>query len=195
MSEVEYRAEIRAAVRGLWTGALDYFQSWDAMGVSIRRQIPRAWHEGARQCGVEPSELTPTEKATIQQIIAREMQYIDGLLVAVEENSRANGGKLDPLFSRVDLWMGRYRDAMSQAQISACGDQKYRWTLNPAEHCGSCKKLAGKVKRGSYWQMMGIYPQCGLLECVISASGVPVCKCILEPTDEPASRGPLPSLP
>lgn len=195
VSEIEYRAEIRSAVRGLWVGALDYFQSWDAIDIAIHRQIPKAYHEGAKQCGIEPSELTPTEKSTLQQIIAREIQYIDRLLIAVEENSKVNGGKLSPLFSRVNLWVGRYRDAKSQAAVSACGDQKFKWMLNPAEHCGSCKKLAGKIKRGSYWQMMGIYPQCGLLECVISAGGIPVCKCTLEPTNEPASKGPLPNLP
>lgn len=52
-------------------------------------------------------------------------------------------------------------------------------------NCSDCEALAGKVKRASYWRDH-ITPKDWALRC---KNG---CKCTLEDTDEPLSRGPLP---
>lgn len=193
-SETGYRSAIHAAVRGLWSGIGDYDWFWDSMSTSIRFYIPRAWHEGAQDCGITPSELRPAEKSKLQQAVNYEFQWIDGYATAIEEGSKAEGGKLSPLFSRAEIWIGRWEGIKSEARVMACGDKKLKWVLGATEKpCRSCSRLDGKVKRASYWNEKGILPRvhgAPYLEC----KGFN-CDCQLPLTDEPMSRGPLPSLP
>lgn len=189
----QYRSEIRAAVRGLWSGVLSYFDFWDAMSAAINRSLTGAWHTGMKDCGVLPDEMTPQESAALMQRIIYEHQWIDGFGNAIEQGSKANGGKLTPLYSRAEIWIGRWEGVRTEARVLACRDKKLKWTLGPTEHCASCMKLAGQVRRASFWNEKGVLPR---------VHGSPFlachgfrCQCTLEPTDEPASRGPLPKLP
>jgi hypothetical protein len=189
-----YRNGIRSAVRGLWSGAFTYSQFFDAMDTTIRAGIPQAVYEGAAECDILPAELTPEETAMMRSAIFSEINSIGGFADVIIAGSKANGGKLAPLMSRAELWVNRYLDVMNRAKLLACGNQKLKWVLGPTKkHCSSCSKLAGKVKRANYWRDRGIQPQNPpnpFLEC----DGWN-CLCQLVPTDEPLSRGPLPSLP
>ena len=191
--EAQYRRAIRAAVRGLWNSEFDYFQFFDAMTTAIEHHVPQAFYSGARECGILPNELTEQEKAEIRRNIQYEKQWIDGFANAIEEGSKANGGLLRPLMARAEIWIGRYQGIRAQAMAMACKNRKLKWVLGEAEHCRSCLKLAGKVKRASYWYENGILPRvhdAWYLEC----RGFR-CQCSLEPTDEPATPGRFPSLP
>lgn len=193
-TEAEYRRALRAAVRGLWTGALDEFQFFDAMMAAIEFGMRKAFLAGAKECGITADDLTQEEQIRILTAISYERQWIDGLADTVIENSKANKGKLTPLFTRLEIWIGRYEGFKSEAQAMACADLKLKWILGRVEQsCGSCLRLNGKVKRGSFWKASGILPRvhgAPYLEC----KGFR-CDCTLEPTDEPVSRGPLPRLP
>jgi hypothetical protein len=156
----EYRGAIRRAVLGLWSGVLDYYQFWDMMDSAIRIHITRAFYEGAAQCNIAPSELTPAERQKIKEFIIYEGQWIDGFAAAIEQGSKANGGKLAPLHSRAEIWIGRWEGVKSAAMAMACADKKLEWVLGATEkHCSSCLKLAGKIKRASYWYEQGILPR------------------------------------
>lgn len=187
-----YQLNLRAAAYGLWSGRMDYYAAFDQMFGAIDRGIPQAWAEGAKECGIQPDEYSPEEQQALAQAIASEKNYVDEFLTWIEEHSQANGGKRDAIYSRLDIWVNRYRDIINRAKAMACADQKFMWVLGPTEHCKSCAKLAGRVKRGSFWQehVMPQNPPNGQLEC-----GGWKCQCGLEPTDAPVSRGPLPSLP
>ena len=78
---------IRSAVRALWLGAMDYDQFFDAMGAAIRQGIPVAWYEGARECGVLPSELMPDEKLALQSAMFDELNYVNDFASAIEAGS------------------------------------------------------------------------------------------------------------
>lgn len=189
-SKSEYGKSIRANVRRLWLGQVDTFDFVDGMITSIQRGFRRAWVQGAKQCGVLEDELTEDEQAALEQEINSDITYLLGFALAIEEGSKANGGKLTPLINRARMWVERYTAIVELAKIMACEDQKLKWTLNPAEHCKSCLKLEGKVKRASYWKNYDVRPKhWDKLDC---KGG---CRCSLEPTDEPISKGPLPSLP
>ena len=187
-----YQLNLRAAARGLWSGSVDYYSAFDQLFLAIDRGLPQAWAEGAAQCGIQPDEYSPEERVALQQAINSEKGHVDGLLTWIEQNSRENGGSLSAINGRLDVWINRYRDVVNQAKAMACADQKLRWTLGPTEHCTTCAKLAGRVKRGSYWQahVMPQNPPNGQLEC-----GGWKCQCTLEPTEDRASPGPLPRLP
>jgi hypothetical protein len=92
--------------------------------------------------------------------------------------------------SRIPMWVNRYTEVVNTAKTMAGADRKLKWVLGPTEHCSSCLKLAGKVKRGSFWQASGIQPQSSSLAC-----GGFNCKCSLQPTTDRASAGRLPSIP
>ena len=188
----QYRAQLRSAVRGLWSGALDYFDAWDTFDIAIRHSFTQAYHDGAKDVGVLPSELTPQEKIALQQAIQQETGFIDRFLVDIERRSKANGGKLGPLFSRIERWVQRYQQMYTDGQMAARDDPKMLWIRTAAESCPSCLAAEGKVKRLSMWKDSGFYPQSPRLQCMASAKGVTVCKCYLERTDEPMTRGPLP---
>jgi hypothetical protein len=165
----DYRSALRSAIRGLWTGVSDFDGFFEAMVVAIERHITLAWYAGAKDCGVLPDELTRDERIQLQRAINYEKQWITGFGLTIEEGSKANGGLLRPLFSRAEIWIGRWEGTRDAARAMACRDKKLKWTIGSArEHCGSCLKLNGKVKRASFWSETGILPRthgADFLEC------------------------------
>jgi len=190
----QYQQELRAAVRGLWSGGLDDIDAGAMFDNSIRRSFTKAYHDGAKSVGVLPVELTPQERQQLQNLISAEFAYVDGFLLNIMQNSKANGGKLKPLFGRIKLWMQRYQQVYTAGQTTAKDDPKMRWVQTAAEGCKDCIRLNGKVKRLSQWQAVDLYPQSPRLECMRSAAGPAVCKCHFEKTTERLSSGPLPRI-
>jgi len=190
----QYRSELRSTVRALWSGAIDDFQAWESFQIDINRSFTYAYRQGSAEVGIQPSDWTPQERIWLAQHINAELGYIDGFIDAIVQGSKANGGKLAPLFSRVELWVQRYLEVYTQGQMTAKDDPKLKWIQTAMEGCISCLKLANKVKRKSQWEAAGLYPQVPILACMQSAGGPTVCKCHFEPTTEPASKGPLPRI-
>ena len=192
--EDRYRRAIRGAVRGYWSGVIDYGQFFDMMLTTTRAGVTDAYHAGARDCGILPSELTPLERGALEYNIRFENQWIQGLAEAIDAGSKANGGKLTPLFNRADIWIGRWVGIRSEARAAACADQKLEWVQGATEQgCPSCSKLSGKVKRASWWYENGILPRVHASSKL--ACGGWHCDCELVPTDKPCSPGSMPSLP
>lgn len=185
-----YGRDLRGIVRALWGGTLDIYQAYDIFQDSVRIYLTRAWHAGMKECGVNPEEMTPEEHIALMEAIVSESSHIFAFLVYVEEHSKAAGYKLAPLLARVELWAYRYPDVQTRAKLMAGGDRKFRWDLGPTkEHCIDCLGLDSKVKRASFWHGHNVRPQSRELAC-----GGFRCLCSLNETDEPVSRGPLPTL-
>lgn len=191
MSYNAYRTGLRSAVRGLWSGALSLEQFYGEMRTLINRRLSEAWDAGAAECGLKPDEYTIDEQIALGRAIRNELGYVTEFGLAINLDSKASGGKLEPFFKRVETWANRYNDVRNQAKVLACADQKLMWVLGATEqHCSTCPRLNGKVKRGSVWQASGIRPQNppnDSIEC-----GGWRCQCRLEVTDRPVSKGPLP---
>ena len=187
-----YRMAIRNAIRGLWTGAVDREQFGDIMSLAIEQGLAAAFAEGAKDCGIKPGDYTEAEQDAIQEAIVNELTHVSDLADAVQAGSKANGGKIDPLFQRGEMWIIRYKDLVNRGKVMACGDRKYVWTLGDAEHCTTCARLAGQVRRGSFWRDH-VLPQNApndKLEC-----GGWRCQCSLQGTDDPVTRGRFPRVP
>jgi hypothetical protein len=148
-----YRSNLRYNVRGLWTGEMDMAQFVAIMTDTVERGIMTAWREGAARAGVAEDELTTKETDARMAFMWAQWSQIPKFAAAVEEGSKANKGKLTPQLRRVDLWANQYNSAVVQAYAMAGADLKGLWILGPTEeHCSSCSRLAGKVKRMSYWR-------------------------------------------
>lgn len=187
-SITSFRRTIRAATRGLLTGDFDLFDFLNVMNSAIDRGYEQAWREGARSCGIRPDERTPQEMSELASLIsvAKSRTFALGEFVQEAET-------FSDVSNRLDVWANRYNEVKSKAQAMACSDQKFEWMIGDADHCTTCKKLNGRVMRGSRWQQLDVHPQDtrpGKLEC----NGFN-CKCRLEPTNKWATPGRLPGLP
>lgn len=185
-----YRTTLRSAVRGYWSGAMDLDQFFETVRTAMNRRLTQAFEEGAAECGIKPDEFTPDEQLALGNAIADELSHVQSLAVAINQSSKLNKGKLTPLLGRVENWVSRYTDLKNLGKIMACKDQKLVWIYGDTEHCDTCAKLHGKVKRASQWRASGIRPQHPpnpMLECQGWR-----CQCVLMSTDEPISKGPLP---
>lgn len=187
----EYSHDIRAAVRGLWSGAMDYNEFLDAIDLAVRVGLTRAWYEGAGTCGIiAPQELTLDEINALNRFINTQMGFVFAFANDIVAGSKANKGKLTPLMQRAVMWTNRYNEARNYAKQLACADQKLEWIFGDTKHCSSCLKLNGRVYRASIWAKYNIRPQMFELEC----HGFH-CQCTLNPTSKPATRGRPPSIP
>jgi hypothetical protein len=180
-----YRLNIRSAVRSLWNGNIDYYTFMDNMSLAIERGFTQAWYEGARIYGVSPSELTDEEHLRLTDEVNHEREFVRNLGQAINTNPKVFGGKLQPLFSRAELWVSGYNRIRILGSSYAAKDQKQGWRLGPTkEHCSSCLKYNGRVYRASTWRKYNIQPRSYSLEC----KGYH-CFCEFYPTNAPATPG------
>lgn len=154
-----YRLSLRAAIRGLWLGAFDRDEFFDQMTRSVERNLTIAWHSGAAECGIAPDELTQEELNALDKAIDYELLWIGGFATTIEANSKAKKGKVTPLLTRAEIWLGRWEGVRAKAKTMACGNQKLKWVVGPTEHCNSCIRLNGKVKRASWWSENNVLPR------------------------------------
>lgn len=189
-----FRRNLRGPVRALWGGVIDDGQFFEEMQLAIARGLTDAWEEGAKKCGIAIDELSPEEELALQSAINDQLSFVPPFGTAIITNSKANKGKLTPLFARTELWVNQYDSTVGQAQTMACADQKLKWVLHGAffteEPCTTCLRLNGKVKRASFWLKRGIRPQDPPNENLVCAGWQ--CGCAFQVTDEPLSKGPLP---
>lgn len=187
-----FRTSIRAAVRGIFSGSIDALSGADAIFSAIRRGFTQAWYEGAKQAGILPDELTPDELKKLGEMIGDNNQYV-GRFVDWINQIKANGGTVQSVFDRAEMWINRYEEVKATAQSMAAGDKKLRWILgNTERHCRSCLKLNGRVHRASLWASKNIHPR--MTDGRLACNGYR-CDCRFMETDEPATKGRFPNLP
>lgn len=194
-SRAAFEFELRASVRGLWAGEYTAAEFQGNMLLVLDVGYRGAWMSGATDFGINSeSELTDAELNALNTLIFEAYGHVAGLAEFVQEHSRANGGLLGDCVARLPLWYSRYDQAVNQGRVMAGQDQKLMWVLGRTEQsCSSCLKLAGQVRRGSFWYEHDVLPR--VPNSPVLACGGWRCDCSLVPTDEPMSRGRLPSLP
>ena len=188
-----WTAGLRQSARGLWAGVFTVEEFNSMMFRVLNKGLTAAWNRGFMELGISPDEQDDTERQRVFNIIIEQTSLMDGLTRFITDNSKANGGKLKRVNQRVSLWEQRYQQVQNEAKARASGNKKLEWVLGVAEHCPSCVRLSGQVRRGGFWLSNGILPAvpgADYLEC----KGYK-CKCQLKPTTKPSSRGKLPRLP
>lgn len=191
----KYQRDIMGFVQALWNGSIDRVDFIKLFEQGVPIAFEHAWLTGAKDAAgiTSMEELTDEEQAALQSRIDLELSFVAGFADYIVAHSKAEGFKLGSLRHRASLWGNRYTDVVNEAKMMAGGNKKYRWQYFPEkEHCISCRKLNGKVKRMSYWKKHDCRPQHPDLQCMHDASGPTVCGCEFVETDEPCSRGPLP---
>ena len=188
---LHYEFSLRTAIHNLYeTGDLGAYI--DHHSRLIEEQFNRAWREGLRELGLLPEDMTGAEIQRLNELIFEEEGFVLDFAAEILD-ARAKGESVQPYLSRASTWANRYNSVVSEARVMAGKDQKLEWVLGPTEHCSSCMKLSGIVKRASVWQSNNIRPQNAPnshLEC-----GGWRCQCQLIPTKKPGTRGRFPKLP
>lgn len=187
-TEGAYRHSLRARVRGFWVGVFNFADFVDGFSRDISEGITQAWTEGTAECGILPSEWSVAEVQARSAFVTSQIMQVNGFATAIEQNTKAQDGKLGPLLRRTELWVNRYPEAKFQAAALACGDRKKVWVLGPTEkHCKSCGGFENRVYRYSVWLANGGMPRARALTC----NGFN-CLCRLEDTDQRMTPGRFP---
>ena len=159
-SEENFGITLRKTATRLWRGQAAKAEFIDAFWLGVERGLWRAALEGIGSLGFAEDELSPTESAKLVSIIDAMRAFVPALADWIEENSQANGGQFVAVTNRVTQnWVNRYQQVYQQAQALVGRDLKAMWWLGIAEHCKSCLKLAGKIRRWSWWNERGILPR------------------------------------
>jgi len=203
LAEANLRASYESAIRNLaysyWAGRIGRVEFYSFMTAAIQSWLVRAWELGMRDAGLKLEDMTDVERATLQSFIFQEQTFIDGLAQFIESRLKQIGGGWFGISARVKLWGNRFTDIRNKAKLMAEEDPKLKWELGPSkDHCKTCAKLAGKVKRASFWRDKGISPQSDpdgrLPNSKLDCQGWG-CQCSLNKTEDALSRGPLPNVP
>lgn len=186
----DYRRSLRALTRGYWAGDLAAFDFVDGMTSAIHRHFEQAWQQGEAINGVQPGERSDAAQSRLDLAVNTEVSYITGFAQAIAENSKANGGALQPMLDRAELWANGYARIVILAQTVSGADLKMKWIRDPLkDSCVDCLQYDGKIYYRSEWEAAGVYPKGDMLAC----NGIN-CGCIWEPTTERKTRGLPPTL-
>lgn len=176
----QFSRMLKRAVLELWRGTENEFEFIDRMTYAIDEQYRRAWNEGMRSVGLDPvrdmlAEWENVLNARIEQEYNYVLDFADAILKAREE-----GGPVDALYSRAELWVSRYEELRNLAMVTCGREKRLVWQLGVAEHCDTCLALHGIVAYARVWEASPWRPQGRNLRC-----GGFNCKCSLSPTDDP----------
>lgn len=186
----DYRSQIRSFVASFWGGTSSAYDFVDNMSYAITRYFTEAWENVEQIYGINSDERTEASQTRLNLAINTEISYLSGFADAIAAGSKANGGALQPLLDRAELWAKGYDRTTQLAQIVVGGDVKLVWRLGKTEkHCDDCLQYADKVYYRSQWEEAGVRPQFEGLQC----AGFN-CDCSLEPTTQRKTRGEVPPL-
>lgn len=191
-TEAMFLRQLRAYCLQLFRGELGEFAWIQDMTDTIADQMGKAWREGARAVGVEPSEFTDEDNEELNKIIASEYDYVLALGSDILE-LRLMGGTLEEyrtkFAGRIEVWAHRYTDVVNQAKVwfGKRKKVKLKWEMGATEeHCATCAALNGIVAYAEDWERSTVHPQNPpnrALEC-----GGWRCDCALVPTTERATN-------
>jgi hypothetical protein len=188
----QYSTDIDRAAAAYWKeGIRGNFSA--RMRVTVKFGLRDAFDLGGADMGILPEDYTKQDTTLRDEIITEEQSHIDDLLDYIDKLANDPDAKLSDADARLSLWKARFDDVRGRAKVILGKDAKLEWVYGDTEHCSTCARLNGVVKRASFWQTNGVLPQAPpnpMLEC-----GGWKCQCHLEPTDKPLRRGKMPKTP
>ena len=143
-SLADFKQSLRGHVRRYWNGLIDDSEFTFNFFEALDRGFNRAFDIGIAQCGKKREDLNIGDLDQLQQRINEQFGFISNLVDGIVVKS--DGGKLLDAFSKLSNWFSRYGEIVQLGKVVACGEELLEWVLGVAEHCESCKKLAGIVK-------------------------------------------------
>jgi phage portal protein BeeE len=185
-----YQQAVREFATGLWRGEIGKSDFEDRFRVRMTRSLEEAFISGVEQGGLTRQDLDPEDFDELIKAVGREQTHIGALADYIDQNSKANKGKLNVVRARVDRWAATYSAIKEMGYLISKSATNIMWVYNKLkENCVDCARLNGKVFKGRTWKRYGITPQSKELACF----GL-WCGCRFEDTDKPVTRGRPPKL-
>ena len=186
----------------LWAASLAMFRTGDLSAFlnvfvdEIRNQLTRAFNQGARDVGVDPSEFTQVDLDHLESWINSEYNFVLNLAQAIQD-LHMTGVSLDEFRSkiqwRVGLWSNRFNEVLNEARVYFGGRVRLQWQIGAAEeHCPQCQMLDGIVAFATEWDQARVRPQHPPNQ-FLTCNGWN-CLCSLQPTDRRRSPRALNSI-
>lgn len=152
----------------------------------VQVAIGKAFIDGLEDGGITEPQLTDEDSDWIGDFFDEQRKYVIELTNAIYKDDRVTE---DEAKGKPAMWFNKsVVPAYHEGLASASKNGAFEWVLGKTEeHCRSCLKLDGQVRRISFWQD-NIMPQSGALAC----KGYR-CDCRLQPSDRALSRGRLPA--
>lgn len=191
-----YRRALLRHIRQFWRGQTNRIEFTERMIDTVRNGLTKAFRMGLRDVGLKPREATPEEWQQVQLVLDNQYQSITGLADHIFERQKAKGYKFSQVVGRLSVWVNQFDSVRETARLSGEANPKLKWVISDKpgiDHCSSCLKLNGKVKRKSYWLKKGVQPKNPPNNKLICGGWQ--CHCVFQITDEPLTKGPLPKLP
>lgn len=193
LSESSFNRGLSAAAYGLWSGKMDMTDFLDAIFSLVEIEYTLAWHEGMRAAGLKPSDMSEDEATALSNHIVQAEGHAFDFGLFIQDHSKAAGHQFNEIDGRRGGWLTGYNTVYNEALTFAANDPNLEWVLGPTEqHCDSCSKLNGKIKRASVWDASMIQPSNPPNPYLICGGWR--CACYFEVTQSAQSRGPLPIL-
>lgn len=188
-SQATMRNEMRNIIRGVVQGVFSEASAVQSTDSVVRRQLTQAAMKGIERGGLLRGDLTQAEITKLQNIIFNEQDYVVGLVKAAVAEGRKDEPRPQALFSRVDMWVNRYKMVEDTFFTMAAADKKLKWLIGDTkESCIDCTNYNGRVYRGTVWDRYDIEVKMWDLTC---RGGH--CDCRKVVTDEPVTPGRPPS--
>ena len=184
------------SVRNLWNGKISESQFVDGLAGLLEQQMRRAWNEGMRENGLDPTkDMTDQWEQIYQGLVTEQFQYVDQYAADIVAARSREGASIDPFRARVSMWAYNYTSTVNTSKIvTASPEDRFIWKLGRTEqHCETCAALNGVVATAKDWDALrskGIEPQGDNLMC-----GGWNCDCTVEITDKPLTKGGIPDVP
>ncbi len=186
----------------LWSACLEMFRTGnlapflDVFVDEIRNQLTRAFNQGARDVGVDPSEFTAVDLQHLESWIQSEYNFVLSLAQVIQDLRTTNAG-LDKFRTeirwRISLWSNRFNEVVNEARIYFGGKVRLIWRRGKTEvGCITCIALDGIVAFAEEWDQAQVRPQHPpnpFLKC-----GGWACDCGTYPTEQRRSPRALNSI-
>jgi 2'-5' RNA ligase len=187
-TRIDFESTVEDVVGAAVAGRIDRRKFGNALRNAIEVGIRKAYLDGLEDGGVTGAELSDDDMDWLNRWMDKQRQFVINLTNAIYKDDRVTPGEVDG--KAIMWWNGSVAPAYAQALVSAASNASFERVLgNTEEHCRDCKRIAGQVRRASFWKRIGIWGASGKTEC-----GGWQCECKNVPTDRPLSRGRFPIL-
>lgn len=171
-----------------WSDAIEAGRDNDVnrrrLGIVLRahlsKYIRKAFEEGLIKGGVnEPPD--ENDMNTIAGMIAAQSGYVSDFTATLYKDGLTDA---QAAIKAAQWWVQSIQPAYYAGIDSADRNGLYEWVLGLAEHCNTCKRLAGQIHRMVDWIKKGYWPGCDKLDCHPGE-----CKCTLVRRRNAKARG------
>jgi len=169
---------------------------------AIETGLNEAWRLGMRENDVSEMDEDGEMQEIVDGIVASEREHIPDFaeyITTVALNAETMGEAITGVEGRLQMWIGRYNDVLTQAIIYTAEEKsKMVWLLGATEqHCPFCRDLNGIVAYAREWDEAGLQPRnppnpglTGERDGEKGCGGWR-CDCTLVPTTEKKTRNAL----